>query len=108
MKSSQEDSQAITFLKQELDKTFKVLELSKDREERAKQKIESLTSRKKVLECNLQQFQAMSTGQSNAINDLKERKELLTKGTGTLMQRRTSATKDWPGSRGSYQSTIRN
>lgn len=39
LKLSQEDAQAIAYLKQELEKTFKVLELSKEREERAKQKI---------------------------------------------------------------------
>lgn len=31
LKMSQEDAQAISYLKQELDKTFKVLELSKER-----------------------------------------------------------------------------
>jgi len=31
LKLSQEDAQAISFLKQELDKAFKVLELSKER-----------------------------------------------------------------------------
>jgi chromosome segregation ATPase len=80
LKMSQEDAQAISYLKQELEKTFKVLELSKEREERAKQKIEGMNSKIKVLESNLQQFQAKSAGQSNAINDLKEKKEQLTKG----------------------------
>lgn len=76
---SQEDAQAIAYLKQELEKTFKVLELSKEREERAKQKIESMNSKIGILESNLQQFQAKSAGQSNAINDLKEKRELYTK-----------------------------
>ena len=32
-----------------------------------------------ILDSNLQQFQAKSAGQSNAINDLKEKREQLTK-----------------------------
>lgn len=95
LKMSQEDAQAISYLKQELEKTFKVLELSKEREERAKQKIEGMNSKIKVLESNLQQFQAKSAGQSNAINDLKEKKEQLTKGNGPLIQKKTSSTIPW-------------
>ena len=53
--------------------------MSKEREERAKQKIESMNSKIGILDSNLQQFQAKSAGQSNAINDLKEKRELLTK-----------------------------
>ena len=70
--------------------------MSKEREERAKQKIEGMNSKIKVLESNLQQFQAKSAGQSNAINDLKEKKDLLTKGTPFLMQKRTNSTMRWP------------
>lgn len=39
-----------------------------------------MNSKIKVLESNLQQFQAKSAGQSTAINDLKDRKDQLTKG----------------------------
>ena len=53
--------------------------MSKEREERAKQKIESMNSKIGILESNLQQFQAKSAGQSNAINDLKDKREQLTK-----------------------------
>ncbi len=70
--------------------------MSKEREERAKQKIEGMNSKIKVLESNLQQFQAKSAGQSNAINDLKEKKDLLTKGTPFLMQKRINSTMRWP------------
>lgn len=88
LKMSQEDAQAISYLKQELEKTFKVLQLSKEREERAKQKIEGMNSKIKVLESNLQQFQAKSAGQSSAINDLKDRKDQLTKGILFYIQKR--------------------
>jgi vacuolar-type H+-ATPase subunit I/STV1 len=67
IKLSQEDSQAISFLKQELEKTFKVLELSKEREERAKQKIEALNAKIKLLQSNLEQFQNFSVKKSNAL-----------------------------------------
>lgn len=70
--------------------------MSKEREERAKQKIEGMNSKIKVLESNLQQFQAKSAGQSNAINDLKEKKDLLTKGTPLLMQKKINSMMRWP------------
>ena len=84
LKLSQEDAQAISFLKQELDKAFKVLELSKEREERSKQKIEAMNSKIKLLQGNLEQRQAQSTGQSNALNELKEQKEELMKAKDEL------------------------
>ncbi len=67
LKLSQEDAQSISFLKQELEKTFKILELSKEREDRAKQRIEAMNSKTKVLQNNLEKFQALSAGKSNAI-----------------------------------------
>ena len=81
LKLSQEDAQAISFLKQELEKTFKILELSKEREERAKQKIEALNSKIKILQSNLEQFQTFSAKKSNALIELKNKKEQLTQGT---------------------------
>jgi len=47
-----------------------------------------MNSKIKVLESNLQQFQAKSAGQSSAINDLKDRKDLLTKGILSNTQKR--------------------
>ncbi len=41
-----------------------------------------------ILQSNLQQFQAKSAGQSNAINDLKQKREQLTKGTIQIIQRK--------------------
>ena len=79
MKLAQEDSQAITFLKQELERTFRILELSREREERSKQKIEAMNCKIKVLQLNLEQRQALSAGQSNTLNELKAKKEELIK-----------------------------
>lgn len=91
LRLSQEDAQAITFLKQELEKTFRILELSREREERAKQKIEAMNCKIKVLQLNLEQRQALSAGQSNTLNELKEKKEELLKGNdGGIQRRRTS------------------
>lgn len=47
-----------------------------------------MNSKIKVLESNLQQFQAKSAGQSTAINDLKDRKDQLTKGILFIIQKR--------------------
>jgi hypothetical protein len=47
-----------------------------------------MNSKIKVLESNLQQFQAKSAGQSTAINDLKDKKDQLTKGTLYKIQKR--------------------
>ncbi len=38
-----------------------------------------MNSKIKVLQSNLEQFQALSEGQSNAINELKDKKEKLTR-----------------------------
>lgn len=40
---TQQDNSTITHLKSELEKMYKILELSKDREEKSKQKIENLS-----------------------------------------------------------------
>ena len=49
LKLTHEDSQTIIFLKTELEKTLKVLNLSKEREDKAIQKIENLQSEIKHL-----------------------------------------------------------
>lgn len=61
-----------------------------------------MNSKIKVLESNLQQFQAKSAGQSNAINDLKEKKDQLTKGNTALIQKKTSLMMRLPRSKHSF------
>jgi hypothetical protein len=61
-----------------------------------------MNSKIKVLESNLQQFQAKSAGQSNAINDLKDKKDLLTKGKTPLIQKRTNSMTHLPRSKQSF------
>ena len=49
IKLSQDDSSTIQYLKTELEKTFKVLESSKEREDKSKSKTETLTAEIKHL-----------------------------------------------------------
>ena len=44
LKMTSDDAQTINYLKTELEKTYKILELSREREEKSKQKIENLHS----------------------------------------------------------------
>jgi hypothetical protein len=67
-----------------------------------------MNSKIKVLESNLQQFQAKSAGQSNAINDLKDKKDLLTKGNPPTSQRRTNSTTPSARSNPNCPKTTRN
>lgn len=79
LKLTHEDSQTITFLKGELDKTFKVLALSKEREDKAKQKIENLHAEIKHLNGLLEQGNSLSSGQNNTVQELIALKDELTK-----------------------------
>jgi len=66
IKLSQDDSQTIQYLKTELEKTFKVLEASKDREDKSKSKIETLTAEIKHLNSLIEQGNALAS-QTNRI-----------------------------------------
>lgn len=79
LKLTHEDSQTITFLKAELEKTFKVLTLSKEREDKAKQKIENLQSEIKHLNSLLEKGNSLSSGQTNTVQELMSLKDELTK-----------------------------
>lgn len=79
LKLTHEDSQTITFLKAELEKTFKVLTLSKEREDKAKQKIENLQAEIKHLNSLLEKGNNLSSGQNNTVSELMQLKDELTK-----------------------------
>lgn len=79
LKLTHEDSQTIAFLKGELEKTFKVLTLSKEREDKAKQKIENLQAEIKHLNSLLEKGNSLSSGQSNTVQELMTLKDELTK-----------------------------
>lgn len=80
LKLTQEDSQTIGFLKSELEKTFNILQLSRDREEKSKQKIENLHAEIKHLNTLIDQGNSLSSGQNNTVHDLLNMKEQLMKG----------------------------
>ena len=61
LKLTQEDAQTIQYLKAELDKTFKVLEMSKEREDKSKQKIENLQAEIKHLNSLIEQGNALAS-----------------------------------------------
>lgn len=79
LKMTQEDSHTIALLKNEIEKTYRMLELSKEREERNKQKIENLHSEIRHLQSLIDQGNNISSGQSNTVNELLLVKEELTK-----------------------------
>ncbi len=80
LKLTQEDSQTINFLKSELERMYKMLEVSRDREEKSKQKIENLTSEIKHLSSLLEQDNNMNSGQNTTVQELLNFKEELIKG----------------------------
>lgn len=79
LKYSQDDSQTILHLKSELERTFKVLDASKTREDKLKAKIESLTAEIKHLNSLVEQGNALAS-QTSKIQELQTLKDELTKG----------------------------
>lgn len=61
LKYSQDDTQTIQYLKTELERTFKVLEGSKQREDTLKAKIESLTAELRHLNSLVEQGNALAS-----------------------------------------------
>ena len=60
-----EEHQTIIFLKTELEKTFLVLNISKEREDKAKQKIENLQWEIKYLKSLMEKGNYLISGQNN-------------------------------------------
>lgn len=76
---TQQDNSTITHLKSELEKMYKILELSKDREEKSKQKIENLSLEIENLNQLIKRSSAATSGQTTTVHDLLIAKEELTK-----------------------------
>ena len=70
LKMTQEDTQTIQFLKGELEKTYKMLEMSKIREEKSKVKIENLYKEIDHLNQLIQAGTQSTTGPTTTVNDL--------------------------------------
>ena len=77
---TQEDAQTITQLRGELERTYKILELAKEREEKSKNKIENLNTEMKHLQTLIQEGSSLSSGQTNTVHELIIEKEELEKG----------------------------
>lgn len=70
LKLTQEDSQTISVLKTELEKTHKLLELTKERETKSKEKLVGLDTQIKHLNTLIEQGNTLSSGQSNTVHEL--------------------------------------
>jgi len=79
LKMTQEDSKTISYLKGELEKIYKILELSKEREEKTKGKIENLHSEIHHLNELIEKTNSFAQGPSVTVHDLLLVKEELLK-----------------------------
>merc|ERR1711964_229363 len=79
LKLSKEDAHTISILKREVDKIYKLVELSRDKEDKAKQTIQSLKMEISHLGKIVEQGSGLSIGQDNTVNELLRVKEELTK-----------------------------
>ncbi len=71
IKMTQEDSNTIQFLKGELEKTYKVLEISKEREDKNKQKVDNLYQEVKHLNNILDKSCFLNNEQSDTVERLR-------------------------------------
>ncbi|EGR30803.1 hypothetical protein IMG5_123170 [Ichthyophthirius multifiliis] len=94
LKMTQEDNTTITHLKQELEKTYKILELSKDREEKSKQKVENLYSEIQHLNQLIEKGSANATGQTANVHDMLIAQEELLKECTQLKNTITDVAED--------------
>jgi len=72
LKLTQEDAQTISYLKSELEKTFKVLEVSREREDKSKQRIENLHTEIKHLTAINEQGNSMAMYKNETVLELQE------------------------------------
>jgi len=79
LKLTQDDASTITFLRNEVDRAYKVIEQSRQREETNKLKIENLHDEIKQLQSLIDQGNNISSGQNNTVNELLAAKDTLTK-----------------------------
>eukprot|EP00742_Colponemidia_sp_Colp-10_P001279 GILJ01001378.1.p1 GENE.GILJ01001378.1~~GILJ01001378.1.p1 ORF type:complete len:869 (-),score=252.53 GILJ01001378.1:154-2760(-) len=79
LKLSQEDQQTISSLKKEIEKAWKMVEASHEKEQRAKETIQQLKAEIGNLSRLVEQGAGLSIGQENTVNELMKIKEELTK-----------------------------
>jgi hypothetical protein len=78
LKLSQEDQDTIASLKREIEKAWKMVDASHDKEGRAKEMISALKSEIANLSRLVEQGAGMSAGQEQQVNDLLAEKDRLT------------------------------
>ena len=78
--STKDDANAISILRADLENALKLLELSKEREEKNKQKMENQHSQIKSLQEQIAKRDSLTGGQTQTVHELLQQKDELTKG----------------------------
>ena len=117
LKLTQEDTNTINLLKSEIEKTYKMLEISREREEKNKQRIENLQIEISQLRNIIDQGNSISTGQNNTVNELMAAQDVLTKERDSYLAKCEELRKDrdyeaaqakrWKEDRDNFEQEIR-
>jgi chromosome segregation ATPase len=87
LKHSQEDREAVASLRKEMDKAWKMVEASHEKENRAKETIQQLKLEISNLSRLVEQGAGLTLGQENTVNDLmKQKEELMIERDGHIAQ----------------------
>ena len=91
LKLSQEDQNTIASLKKEIEKAWKMVDASHEKEQRAKETIQQLKLEITNLSRLVEQGAGLTLGQENTVNELSKQKEELTAERDNLTQQLVSA-----------------
>merc|ERR1719253_459977 len=91
LKLSEEDQSTISALKKEIEKAWKMVDASHDKEARAKETIQQLKLEIGNLSRLVEQGAGLSLGQENTVNELSKQKEELTAERDNLTQQLVTA-----------------
>jgi chromosome segregation ATPase len=86
IKLSQEDQNTIASLKKEIEKAWKMVDASHEKEQRAKETIQQLKMEIANLSRLVEQGAGLTLGQENTVNELMKQKEELTQERDALLQ----------------------
>ena len=86
IKLSQEDQNTIASLKKEIEKAWKMVDASNEKEQRAKETIQQLKMEIANLSRLVEQGAGLTLGQENTVNELMKQKEELTQERDALLQ----------------------
>mmetsp|Transcript_9189 Transcript_9189/g.18313 ORF Transcript_9189/g.18313 Transcript_9189/m.18313 type:complete len:872 (-) Transcript_9189:80-2695(-) len=91
LKLSQEDQNTIASLKKEIEKAWKMVDASHEKEQRAKETIQALKGEITNLSRLVEQGAGLTLGQENTVNELSKQKEELTAERDNLTQQLVTA-----------------